>query len=59
MVGTLKPLAIDPSALERMRQHPETREALDAVGLTEFDGLRSWFTAARTRCARSSATGRC
>lgn len=45
MVGTLKPLAIDPSALARMRQHPETREALDAVGLTEFEILRSWFTA--------------
>ena len=36
MVGTLKPLAIDPSALARMRQHPETREALDAVGLTQL-----------------------
>ncbi len=45
MVGTLKPLAIDPSALARMRQHPETREALDAVGLTRFEALRSWFTA--------------
>ena len=28
-----------------MRQHPETREALDAVGLKEFEILRSWFTA--------------
>ena len=45
MVGTLKPLAIDPSALERMRQHPETREALDAVGLKQFEDLRRWFTA--------------
>ena len=45
MVGTLKPLAIDPSALARMRQHPETREALDAVGLTQFEVLRSWFSA--------------
>jgi spermidine synthase len=45
MIGTLKPLAIDPAALERMRQHPETREALDAVGLKQFDDLRGWFTA--------------
>jgi len=45
MVATLKPLAIDASALARMRQHPETREALDAVGLTRFEVLRSWFTA--------------
>ena len=28
-----------------MRQHPETREALDAVGLKQFDDLRGWFTA--------------
>jgi spermidine synthase len=45
MIGTLKPLAIDPAALERMRQHRETREALDAVGLKQFDDLRGWFTA--------------
>ena len=45
MIGTLKPLAIDPAALERMRQHPETRVALDAVGLKQFDDLRGWFTA--------------
>lgn len=45
MVGTLKPLAIDPAALARMRQHPQTREALDAVGLTQFEILRSWFSA--------------
>jgi spermidine synthase len=45
MVGTLKPLAMDPSALERLRRHPETREALDAVGLTQFEVLRSWFSA--------------
>lgn len=45
MVGTTKPLAIDPAALDRMRQDPRTREALDAVGLTSFAVLRSWFTA--------------
>ncbi len=45
MVGTLQPLAIDPGALDRLRQHPETREALDAVGLKNFADLRSWYTA--------------
>jgi spermidine synthase len=45
MVGTVNPLQIDPSAIERLRQRPETREALDAVGLKSFDDLRRWFTA--------------
>lgn len=45
MVGTVKPLQIDRSALDRLRQRPETREALDAVGLAGFHDLRSWFTA--------------
>ena len=45
MVGTVKPLRIDPAAIDRLRQRPETREALDAVGLRTFDDLRRWFTA--------------
>jgi spermidine synthase len=45
MVGTLEPLSIDPGALDRLRQRPETREALDAVGLKGFEVLRSWYTA--------------
>ncbi len=45
MVGTLHPLAIDAGALERLRQRPETRDALDAVGLKSFADLRNWFTA--------------
>jgi spermidine synthase len=44
MVGTTRPLRVDPAALDRLRQHPVTREALDAVGLTGFDVLRSWYT---------------
>jgi spermidine synthase len=44
MVGTRTPLRVDPGALERLRQDPITREALDAVGLTGFDVLRSWYT---------------
>ncbi|HUQ86291.1 MAG TPA: fused MFS/spermidine synthase [Vicinamibacterales bacterium] len=45
MVGTLKPLSIDPGALDRLRHDPKTREALDAVGLKTLDDLRSRFTA--------------
>ena len=45
MVGTVAPLQIDPAALARMRAHPATREALDAVGLTDFAVLRKWYTA--------------
>lgn len=45
MVGSLRPLQIDPTALARLRERPETREALDAVGLKHFDDLRRWFTA--------------
>jgi spermidine synthase len=45
MVGTRRPLRVDPRALDRLRQNAQTREALDAVGLTGFDVLRSWYTA--------------
>ena len=45
MIGTRRPLRIDAGALDRMRADPMMREALDAVGLTGFDVLRSWFTA--------------
>jgi spermidine synthase len=44
MVGTKRPLRIDPQAIDRLRQHPTTREALDEVGLTGFEVLRSWYT---------------
>ena len=44
MVGTKRPLRLDPHALDRLRRHAMTREALDAVGLTGFDALRRWYT---------------
>lgn len=44
MVGTRRPLRVEPGALDRLRRDPVTREALDAVGLTGFDVLRSWYT---------------
>jgi spermidine synthase len=45
MVGTRRPLSIDAAALDRLRAEPITRDALDAVGLTSFDVLKSWYTA--------------
>ena len=44
MIGTAEPLRLDPGALGRMRTDAKTREALDAVGLTSFAVLKSWFT---------------
>lgn len=44
MIGTVEPLRLDPAALDRMRADAKTREALDAVGLTSFAVLKSWFT---------------
>ena len=44
MVGTKQPLSIAPASLDRLRSDPATREALDAIGLTGFDVLRSWYT---------------
>ncbi len=45
MVGTRQPLTIHAGSIDRARQYPQTREALDAIGLTGFDVLRSWYTA--------------
>ncbi len=45
MVGTLGPLTINPASLDRLRSDPATHEALDAIGLTGFDVLRTWYTA--------------
>ena len=45
MVGTRGRLTINPATLDRLRSDPATRDALDAIGLTGFDVLRSWYTA--------------
>jgi len=44
MVGSLQPLRVHPGTVDRMRQHAPTREALDAIGLTSFAVLRSWYS---------------
>ena len=45
MVGTRRPLTLDPGALDRLREDPQTRAALNDVGLTSWAVLRSWYTA--------------
>ena len=44
MVGTRRPLSLDRGALDRLRENPQTRDALDAVGLNSWEALRSWYT---------------
>ena len=40
-----------------MRENPATRAALDAVGLTGFDVLRSWYTAGADQMRAFVGTG--
>jgi spermidine synthase len=44
MVGTKGPLRLERGTVDRLRQQPLTRSALDDVGLTGWDILRSWYT---------------
>ena len=44
MVGSLEPLTISRPPFEAKRQDARTRAALDEIGLTSFDVLRSWYT---------------
>ena len=44
MVGTKRPLTLEHGTLDRLRGRPETRAALDDVGLTGWAELRSWYT---------------
>lgn len=45
MVGSVQPLRLDPATLASKRSDPQTAAALDEVGLTSFDILRSWYVA--------------
>jgi spermidine synthase len=44
MVGTKRPLVLKRDTVDLLRQHPETRAALNAVGLTSWAALRDWYT---------------
>ena len=45
LVGTRRPLRLNPATFERHRAHAETRAALDAAQLTTFDALCRLYTA--------------
>ena len=45
LVGTLRPLRIDAAAIQSKWTHPETRRALEEIGLPDFATLTSWYTA--------------
>jgi spermidine synthase len=44
MVGTKRPLRIDPAVIDRLLMQPVTGAALKEVGLTGWPELRSWYT---------------
>ena len=45
MVGSMTPLTITPALVDAKRARPETRLALDEVGLDSFATLASWYVA--------------
>lgn len=45
MVGSVSPLTLSPALVDGKRARPETRLALDEVGLDSFDTLTSWYVA--------------
>lgn len=45
MVGSVTPLTITPALIDAKRERPETRLALDDVGLDSFETLASWYVA--------------
>jgi spermidine synthase len=45
MVGARRPLTLAPALVDAKRARPETRVALDEVGLDSFETLLSWYVA--------------
>lgn len=45
MVGALRPLRIHAATLDVKRANPQSRTALDDVGLADFATLISWYAA--------------
>jgi spermidine synthase len=45
MVGSMRPLQIDPEVFALKRRDARTAAALDEVGLSSFDVLKSWYMA--------------
>lgn len=45
MVGSTTPLTLAPALVDAKRARPETRAALDEVGIDSFETLTSWYVA--------------
>lgn len=45
MVGSVTPLTLTPALVDAKRARPETRLALDEVGLDRFETLAKWYVA--------------
>ncbi len=45
LVGTKQPLGLDSVAFAQKLRDPETRDALESIGIFDFDHLLSYFTA--------------
>jgi spermidine synthase len=57
MVGSLAPLQLDPRSLAAKRADPKTAAALDEIGLTSFDVLKSWYTSGSNEMRRFVGAG--
>ena len=57
MVGSVTPLTLSRTLLDAKRADPETRAALDEVGLDTFATLTSWYTAGPDELRRFVGTG--
>jgi spermidine synthase len=57
MVGSLEPLRLDPGRVAAARGDATTARALDAIGLTDDDTLRSWFTGGAEQMRRFVGPG--
>jgi spermidine synthase len=44
MIGSLGPIVLTPGRVAAARRDPRTARALDAIGLSDDETLRSWFT---------------
>ncbi len=57
MVGSVGPLKVDPALFADKRANPRIAEALDAIGLSSFETLTSWYLAGPEEMRRFVGTG--
>ncbi len=57
MVGSLQPLTISPALVIDKQARPETRLALDDIGLDSFETLASWYVAGPDELRRFVGAG--